>query len=149
MTDFKPKRKTGRPPKRLDEALYVQVAALAATGATRNAIAKQLEISPFYVNRIFKSEEFQKQVRDIAEEAVGTAKNTIRFRVAELATDVLNALTYQLRDKSSIEAVKVALKVLGFGEDEQVKNDTNIQVVLPGVKEESVSAEYRVQNEED
>ena len=142
------KLRTGPVPKVIQDTIVKQVAALAITGAPKSAICEQLKMSDHFVRRIFKDERFKSELKAIGDEAVEVAKNTMKARVASLSDDVMHAITMQLREKYSIEAVKVALRILGFGEEQQGSAVTNLQVVLPGARqEESIDAEHRVQDE--
>jgi len=137
-------KRRGRPPVVVQEVVVQQVAALAVTGATRNAICKTLGVTPQFLARTYQSDEFKKQVKLIGDDAVESSKNVIRTRVANLSDKIMTALEEGL-ENGSVEAIKVALKVIGFGEEEKVQGDTQIQVILPGQAQEK-SIDVEVQN---
>lgn len=146
-----PLKKRGVVPKVIDDALIKQIAAIALTGANRKDISQQLGVSDHYVRRVFKDDRFKNEIKSISEDVVETAKQSLRVRMSELSNDVMKAITIQLRRKYSMDAVRVAMKILGFGEEEVQRGDTNIQLIMPGSKpaKEVINAEHTVQDSDD
>lgn len=125
-----------------EEVVTRQVAALAASGASRTVIASQLGLSLYKVKAVMASDEFKQLVTDIGDEATRTAKQQIKASVGNLATEVARVLKEQLQE-NNLEAVKIALKVMGFDQAEEQKGDTNIQVILPGQEKNVIEGEFR------
>lgn len=127
----------------INEAIIAQAAALAATGATTQQIATQLGMSKYHAKKVMSYPEFKKQVKAIGDEAVNNAKQIIRSQTSDLANEVARVLKARL-EENDLEAVKVALKVIGFEQEEQNRGDTNIVVQLPGSVEKHVESEFAV-----
>lgn len=125
----------------ISEAIVKQVAASAATGATVGQIAASLALSKYHVKKIMATNDFKTLVRGIGDEAVNNAKQVIRANTSDMAAEVTRVLKERLED-NDLEAVKVALKIIGFDQQEQTKGDTNIVVQLPGQVEQVIESEY-------
>lgn len=130
----------------ISDLVIKQVSASAATGATIGQIATQLSLSKYHVKKIMAMPEFKKIVKDIGDEAVNNAKQVIRSSTSELAAEVSRVLKERLED-NDLEAVKVALKIIGFDQQEQSKGDTNIVVQLPGNTEQVIESEHYTIND--
>jgi hypothetical protein len=139
-----------RPEVVIDELVVKQVAALSATGASPVAIAEQLGMSRYQVKKIIASGRYAEIVKDIGDEVVKGAKQVIRSKTSELAKEITRVLTERLAD-NDLEAVKVALKIIGFdNSDDKDKGDTNINVILPGQNNDQViEPEFRTLEETD
>lgn len=126
----------------ISDLVVKQAAAQAATGATITQIAASLGISKYHVKRIMQTPKFKAVIKDIGDEAVTNAKQVIRSKTGELAQEVSRVLKERLED-NDLEAVKVALKIIGFDSQETERGDTNIVVQLPGIQEKTVTAEFK------
>lgn len=115
------------------EMTIKQVAAMAATGASRNEIADQLKISRYTASKIMTLPLFKIVVKEIGDEAVSNAKQIIRSKTGFLAQKIMEVLTARL-EKDDLEAVKVALKIMGFDQSDAPKGDTTFTIQLPGVQ---------------
>lgn len=123
------------------EILAKKIAAMYATGITsERAIAKELQVSPYVVRKVRESPEYLNVVKGIGDEVLTQAKGLIRSETAKLAKEAIRVLKAQLKD-NNLDAVKVALKVLGFEDKNEEKGDTNIQVVLPTSSTEGTAIE--------
>jgi hypothetical protein len=139
-----------RPEVVIDELVVKQVAALSATGASPVAIAEQLGMSRYQVKKIIASGQYAEVIKDIGDEVVKGAKQVIRSKTSELAKEITRVLTERLAE-NDLEAVKVALKIIGFdNSDDKDKGETNINVILPGQSNEQViEPEFRTLEETD
>jgi hypothetical protein len=117
----------------VEESLTQQVAALAFQNIPEYKIAEELKITRYRCRKILASKEFKDIVREIGEDAVVLAKNYIKDKVAKLSPEIYETIRINLVEKRSMEAVKVALKVVGFEQEEEVKQAaTMMQIILPG-----------------
>lgn len=128
----KENRGGARTPVTITEMLIRRVALLTVGGANITQIAQELSIDRSVVRKILNKDECKSIVEEIEREGMATAKAIIRSQTSQLATKIIKVINDHL-DNGNLEAVKVGLKILGFNEQEQVKqNDTSITVVLPG-----------------
>lgn len=104
----------------INEVTTKKVAALASTGASKNAISKQLKISLYHVNRIQKTDEYRTYLTEIGDSVIASAKAEMRTAIAALKGKTIKALDKNL-DKHSMDAVKTVLRAMGL--DGQVKED--------------------------
>lgn len=113
--------------------LVDQVAALTSHGMDRKQIAGHLGIDDESVDKILHRQDCMDAVRKIGESARAFAKTKIRREISKLADEAIKVVTYHLKEKQSLHAVTIALKVLGFDEMED-KGDkaTSLTVVMPG-----------------
>lgn len=122
----------------------LEVAVLAIAGMPQTGIAKKLSISRSKVQTIQRKPEYKALFDDMVNETVGTAKGVIKHETAKLASEVMRVLITQLRDKDNLEAVKIALKVLGVDQlEEQEKGGTSINLVLPGQAVKTVVSDMK------
>lgn len=103
----------GTPDPIMSDTMLKKAAALAATGSSRNAISKALKISPYYVNRIFRDDQFQKYLTEIGDDAILHAKVEMRTAISKLSKKAIAAIDKNLA-KHSLEAAKVVLRTLGL-----------------------------------
>jgi hypothetical protein len=118
----------------LSEVIVRQVAAASlAPGCTPARIAEQTGLSLYQVRKVMAREDFKKYLKDLAEEALAPAKAKLRNAFSNMADSVISAMENNLAE-NNMEAVKVALKVMGMMDEEKVAGDTQINVVLPGAQ---------------
>lgn len=122
----------------LTPVLIAQAVALAASGATTHAIGKELGIPDSTVRRIQKLPEYNKELETMGSEVLVAARNRIKAEVGKLSNEIIRVLRAQLEDKDSLEAVKIALRVVGFDDEAGPAQETNIQVVLPGQAQDTI-----------
>jgi hypothetical protein len=116
----------------IDELVVKQVAALAISGASPKAIADELGITPYQARKILASDNCKQLIKTVGDEALAQAKSIIRTETSKLAVEVMRALRAKLA-KDDLDAVKVALRVLGLDQpEEKDTGNTHISVVLPG-----------------
>lgn len=113
------------------EALMKRIAALAVSGTSKAAIAKELKISRRQVDKAYNDERFLKLVDDIGNDAIATTKTFIQKEFSKLSPEILRVLKANLK-KDSLEAVKVFLKAMGLDAkaEEDVSGNGNLTVVL-------------------
>ena len=121
----------------IDETIIKQVAASAVLGSSVNQMATELGISRFQVRKVMNMPEFKAIMQDLGNDSINTAKQAIRAKTADMAAEVTRVLMEQLKE-NSLEAVKIALRIMGFDNEERQVADTQINVVLPGSKQEIV-----------
>lgn len=124
--------------------LIKQVAVLAVSGGNSKEIGAKLSIDVSKVRKIMQDPEYQAVVKKLGDDALATARQTVRVGMAKMAREVIRVIEHKLR-KNDINAVKAALQVMGLThpQEEEQKGDTTINVVLPGQKQEvEVKAEY-------
>jgi|SRR6185437_7461497 len=116
----------------MSEATIKRAAALGASGATKYAIAKSLNISNYYAGKIMRDELYKRIVAEIGDDAIDNAKAKTRADLARLAKKAVTAIEKQL-DKYNLNAAITVLRSLGLetaNKDEEGKG--SIQIVLAG-----------------
>lgn len=127
----------------ISEAVLKQAAALAAQGATIKQIAERLGVSQFITKKMMANPDFKHWIKEIGDEALNNAKQIIRAKTSDLANEVTRVLKARL-EEDDLEAVKIALKVIGFDQPQDTgKGDTTLVVNLPGVSEKAIVTEFR------
>lgn len=127
----------------ITDTIVKQVASLAATGSNLQEIATSLSISKYYVKKVLAMDSAKALIKEIGDEATSVAKNSIRTKVGLLAKEVGRVIEERLSE-NDLEAVKVALKIIGFDAQEQGPQETNINVILPGQSEpKPIDGEFR------
>jgi hypothetical protein len=116
-----------------EEMLQKQIAASLASGVALSAIAKELGINYNKAKRISNSEMVKRTMLEIAEEAVGVAKHQIKANTAHLVEGIMDTIKHHLNNKN-LNAVPIALKILGFEEKEQKDQPSQFTIVLPGAE---------------
>jgi hypothetical protein len=119
-----------------EELITKKLAALAGTGMSQRDMAKECNITPYQVKRIMNSDHFKELVTKIGDTYLEDAKNKWNVGVSKLMDKCLTVLRNRL-DNNDLEAVKVAIKSIGIGNETQSTGDTNLTVVLPSTKEEN------------
>lgn len=120
-----------------------QVAALAVTGATQVDIAEALGTTKKTVAKALALPETKDIMAEITEDAVAAAKIKLKSKISSLADAVYDALRYQIEKKKSVQAVQVALKVMGVEQAEDATGPGNITVYLPGVEQKPLTIEAK------
>jgi hypothetical protein len=116
----------------LSEVIIRQVAtASLAPGCTPAKISEQTGLSVYQVRKVMAREDFKKFLKELTEEALAPAKLKLKHAFSDMADSVITAMHKNL-DEGNMEAVKVALKVMGLMDEEKVTGDTTIQVMMPG-----------------
>jgi hypothetical protein len=124
------------------ESLAKQVGALLASGLSFNAVAKEMRISARKVVSLSNTEQAKRVMIDMGSGAVESARLRIKAGAARLSDKILETIEHHL-DEKNIHAVPIALKVLGFGEEQGDSRPTSFTVVLPGAEvPKDVTAAY-------
>ncbi len=122
-----------KPPETLlTEVVVKQVAALAVSGATPGEIAAKLGMTKWQVKKAMQLPAYKAYMKEVGDAALSTAKEFIRAEMGKLSKEIMRVIRTQLEEKDSLDAVKIALKVVGFDQEEQVKGDTTLNVIMPG-----------------
>lgn len=139
------------PSTEITNEMIKKVAICAATGATVNAISTETGISRHLIRKIMFTPKFKEELRVTTDEVTSQAKTYLRAEISKLSHEVFRVISDQLREKNSLEAVKIALKIMGFeNEEEKKQGDTNIVVKLPGqVSLKDVANDIEVSNVQD
>lgn len=119
----------------LNEVITRQVAAIAITGASAAEIARQLNISPSSVRRIFELDKYKEIVIEVAK--AGFPK--LLGKALRAVEDVLD--TGGSRDK--LQAATIVFKAVGLAEEEGKPQDTQIIVQLPNGIETPITYEVK------
>lgn len=123
----------------IDEARVKQVAALVIAGISHNQISKDMGISRYFVNKIVNSTMFQQYVSKESEDALASAKSTIKAALTQRVPALIAAIDKHL-EEGNLEAVKIAFRALGMEQGESNTAASNITVVLPGAEPKEVIA---------
>ena len=130
-------KQTEQIPKVVEEQLVLKkLAALCDTGLTQKQMAKECNITVHQVQRIMRTDDFKELVCKLGDDYLSESKKKWNTGVAKLLDKCLSVLRDQL-DAGSLEAVKISLKSLGIGNEEQRVGETNISVILPDTKTET------------
>lgn len=113
------------------DVVVKQVAALCAVGTPPKEIAKELGISLREVKEIVQMPTCKEAVHRIGEEAINGAKQAVKARTAGLVDAIMSNLEANIR-KNNLNAVPIALNILGLTKDAPAVQDTSITVMLPG-----------------
>jgi hypothetical protein len=97
----------------INDTIRKKGAALVASGASKLKLRKELKLSAYAVNKLYKDEGFKKLIQDIGDDAVAAAKARARSTMARLEQKAMTALEKNL-DKHSLEAVKTWLRAVGL-----------------------------------
>lgn len=120
----------------MSEATIKRAAALGASGATKYAIAKALNISAYYAGKIMRDEQYKKLVEEIGDDAVANAKAKTRADLARLARKAVTAIEKNL-DKHNLNAAITVLRSLGLETAKDGDGEKNsFTLVLAGQKPE-------------
>lgn len=122
-----------------DEVVIKQLAAASVMGATMAQMMEQTGLNKYQINKTTSTPEFKKYLKEVGDEALSQAKQIIKSNTSKLATEITRVLTEELQN-NSLEAVKIAIKIIGFGEEEnKQQQDTQIIVNLPGSTEKVIN----------
>lgn len=133
----------------INETVVKRAAALAALGATRYRVAKELKISHYYVRKIWKDELFLKTIQEIGDAAVTSAKATTKKELAKLAPKAVNTIEKNL-DRHNLEAARIILRSLGLEQEKPgEQKEGGLTLILAGQKPEPQKATVQVVREED
>lgn len=109
-----------------------QVAILVLSRKSERDIAKELNLTHKQVYRIKKSEEFEKALKELAEEQTGILLYRWKKRLESAEGAAWEAFMFNLKDKKNMEAVKEYLNMIGFKAKEEKANDGPVvQLIMP------------------
>lgn len=116
----------------IDEIILRRIAIAAATLMPATKIAEEVGLSPYQVRRLMGTPKFREVLKELSDMETGMARLAMRTEVSKLANEALRVIREQLGE-NSLEAVKIALKIMGLDAVEDKSNGpTTISVVLPG-----------------
>lgn len=125
------------------EVIVQQVAALCALGRSAKQISEELNITVREVKRISEMPTCKEVVRKIGMEAMEGAKSAIKSRTAGLVDAIMSNLETNLK-KNNLNAVPIAINILGFTKEDVMQGDTTIQIVMPGQDvPKTITPDYR------
>lgn len=133
----------------MSEATIKRAAALAAAGGTKYKVMKELGISQYYTNKIWRDERFKLLLEEIGNDAVAASKSQLKSELAKLSGLAIKALTANLK-KDNLQAAIVVLRSMGVettkeGEDK----GKGFTLVLAGQKQEPQTIEVVSKDEDD
>lgn len=132
----------------LSDTMIKKAAALAAAGAKKTAVAKQLKLSGYYVTKIWKTELFKKTAEEIGDNAVFEAKIVTRRELSLLARKAVIAIEKNL-DKHSLAAAQVVLRSIGLENPEEKAADAGgFTLVLAGQQPAPKTIEVKREGDE-
>lgn len=116
-----------------------QVASLLLLHKNTFEIAKELSVSFNRAKELIASPAVRAIVNEAGDAAVVVARNTLKREVAGLTDLIIEVLKEHLEQERSLEAIKIALPIIGMKELEQ-KGDQNtaITVVMPGGETQAI-----------
>jgi hypothetical protein len=76
----------------INDTIRKKGAALVASGASKLKLRKELKLSAYAVNKLYKDEGFKKLIQDIGDDAVAAAKARARSTMARLEQKAMTAL---------------------------------------------------------
>jgi hypothetical protein len=120
----------------MSEATIKRAAALAAAGASKYKVQKELGISQYYTNKIWRDDLFKKLLEEIGNDAVAASKSQLKGQLAKLSTLAIKALEVNLK-KFNLQAAVTVLRSMGVetakdGDEKQ----QGFTLVLAGQKQE-------------
>jgi hypothetical protein len=129
---------------KINDAVLKRAAAFAiANGDNKTAMGKALKLTPYQINKLYKSEQFKKYVDDIGNDAVASIKASTKAQMAKMQDLAMKALTKNLKGES-LEAVKVWLKAVGLdGTKEDDKAQGGFTLVLANQKPATQTIEVK------
>ena len=113
-----------------EEVMAKQVAICLSSGMTPPKAAKELGISRQKVVSISNTDKCKRTMLELSDAAVASAKSVIKSQTAGMAELVIATLKHHLKTNNH-NAVPIALKVLGFEQDEPNKGPATFTVILP------------------
>jgi len=128
------------PKKELHPALIRTIAIEYASGKSERELEAEFQVSRFLIKKALRSEEGKTIQKDLADNAIESARNKLRTGMSELADLATKVIKKELED-GNIQAVAYVYKALAIETQEQGKIDRapSLTVVLPGaVAPESV-----------
>lgn len=132
----------------ITETVLKKAAALSSQGVSKQAMGKQLKLSPNRIKRIHQDERFKQMVQEIGDDAVSAAKAKTRSDISRMQNKAMKALEDNL-DKKSLEAVKVWLKAVGMDQEKETATDNNsFTLVLANQKPEPKTVVVKREGEE-
>lgn len=96
----------------MSETTIKRAAALAAGGASKYKVAKGLNLSHYFVAKIWRDELFKKLVAEIGDDAVAASKATMRNELSKLSGLAIKAIEHQLK-KHNLNAAITVLRSVG------------------------------------
>lgn len=114
-----------------EEAVEVKVATMAVLGSTTAQIGKELGMHSSKVKRLMQTDKCVSTMRKLRDESIERAKAELCTGTAKLAKKILKVIEEAL-DDGNLKAVAPALKILGFGEEEQAQNASQYTIIMPG-----------------
>lgn len=108
-----------------------KVATLVDSGMSQKDIMKELNITHWHLRKITTHDSFKMLLAQIGDEYISNAKRKWLTHCAKLLDKCADVLMQNL-DEGDLDAVKIALKSLGIGNEEIKTGDTAINVILPG-----------------
>lgn len=123
-----------RPKHLITQELRSRVAISFANGLSRRRAAEELSITTFMYDKVLREEETQALIKELEHTSISAAKTQIRLSISQLADKLMSVINMQL-DEGNLEAVKIALKVIGFEQDSLKGNEnTQLTVIMPGAE---------------
>lgn len=115
-----------------------EAAILYLSGLNAKAIAKALSYKPEYVqNVLIRSPRFIAAVKEISEQELSKTLAAARNKITKLVEPAYEALEFQLREKKSLEGVRIVFEQLGGNRKEEKQETvqaTGITIVMPSTK---------------
>lgn len=129
---------TNTPKEVMDGHIIPQVVAMVLAGANILEISREMNMNRGTVRKIMASYRFKELLDKANEGALKNAVAQARTGMAKLVTEALRVIEEKLKQDNSLEAVKIVMKGLGLDNEEQKVQDTNLTVILPGAKQETI-----------
>lgn len=114
-----------------------QVAVLILMGDTEAQIAEKMNVSKNTVGRIKAEPEFVATLEDMTKKKVGLLLHKWMDKLETVEKHAWNAFLFQLKDKKSLDAVKMFMEMIGFSKKQEGKTeDGKIVIIMPDAKPE-------------
>lgn len=107
-----------------------QLGALLASGVSITQAAKDLGLGRRVAVTLSNSYHCKAAMVEIGENAVAQAKSTLRKETASMVKDAIETLKYHL-SKKNLNAIPYFMKIVGFSDQEEATQDTQINLILP------------------
>ena len=125
-----------------------QIAILTLQGDSETAIAEQLGLTPNRVKALKRNDEFWKHMEEEAKHTAETLRVRFRRKLEGAEKHAWDTFIYHLKEKKTLEAVRMYAEFIGLKAKESTENDTPaVTILMPG-SQQTVEKVIEVQNDQ-
>jgi hypothetical protein len=119
----------------LEGSLTKQVAILTLQRDTEQAISDQLGITVNKVKALKRTDEFWNEMREEAEATCKVLRARFQKKLEHAEHHAWENFLYHLKEKRTLEAVKIYIEMIGLKAKESGENDTPaVTIMMPGAQ---------------